>query len=132
MTKANHKIVLYIIFGGISTLINIASYTALRLLFHAPIIVAYIIAWFLAVLYAFWSNRKAVFESTSKHYSEIQTEFIKFSTSRVSTALLGMIVLSSGLIIYDNDLFWNIIQNIIVIIANYVLSKNFVFKKQAN
>lgn len=132
MTKTNHKIALYILFGGIATVINIVSYTALRLLFHTPIIVAYVIAWYLAVLYAFWSNRTAVFESTSKHYSEIQTEFIKFSASRVSTALLGMLILSSGLIIYNNDLFWNIIQNIIIIIANYVLSKKFVFKKQAN
>lgn len=129
MTKANQKIALYVLFGGIATLINIVSYTTLRLLFHAPIIVAYVIAWFLAVLYAFWSNRKAVFESTSKHYSEIQTEFIKFSASRISTALLGMLILSSGLIFYNNDLFWNIIQNIIVIIANYILSKKFVFSR---
>lgn len=132
MTKTNRKIILYILFGGIATLINIVSYTSLRLLFHAPIIVTYVIAWFLAVLYAFWSNRKAVFESTSKQYSEIQTEFVKFATSRISTALLGAFILSLGLIIYNNDLFWNIIQNIIVIIANYVLSKKFVFKKQAN
>lgn len=132
MIKQRQKIVLYVFFGVITTVINIAIYTLLRTVFHSPITLAYVIAWLIAISFAFWSNRKAVFESTSKHYLEIQTEFIEFAVSRISTVLLGALILSLGLIIYNNDLFWNIIQNIIIIITNYVLSKKFVFKKQAN
>lgn len=132
MIKQRQKIVLYVFFGVITTVLNIAIYTLLRTVFHSPITLAYVIAWLVAISFAFWSNRKAVFESTSKDYLEIQTEFIEFAVSRISTALLGALILSLGLIIYNNDLFWNIIQNIIIIITNYVLSKKFVFKKQAN
>lgn len=132
MIKQRQKIVLYVFFGVITTALNIATYTLLRTVFHSPITLAYVIAWLIAISFAFWSNRKAVFESTSKHYLEIQTEFIEFAVSRISTALLSALILSLGLIIYNNDLFWNIIQNIIIIITNYVLSKKFVFKKQAN
>ena len=66
MIKQRQKIVLYVFFGVITTVLNIAIYTLLRTVFHSPITLAYVIAWLVAISFAFWSNRKAVFESTSK------------------------------------------------------------------
>lgn len=132
MIKQRQKIILYIFFGAIATVINIATYTLLRTVFHTPIIVAYAIAWFLAVLYAFWSNRKSVFESDATTLKQLLLEFSKFAFSRITTGVLGWLILSIGTMIYPNDIVWNIFQNGAVIVANYIISQYFVFTKHAN
>lgn len=132
MIKNRQKIILYVFFGAIATALNIATYTLLRTVFHAPIIVAYVIAWFLAVLYAFWSNRKAVFESDATTLKQLLLEFSKFAFSRITTGVLGWLILSIGTMIYPNDIVWNIFQNGAVIVANYIISQYFVFTKHAN
>ena len=127
MTKSQQKIILYIIFGGIATLIHIAIYTLLRTTIHSPIPIAYFIAWLAAVVYAFWSNRKAIFESEATTFNQITMEFAKFASSRVITGLIGWLILTLGVLLYPNDLLWNVFQNIIVIVANYAISKYLVF-----
>lgn len=132
MIKQRQKIVLYVFFGVITTVLNIAIYTLLRTVFHSPSIVAYVAAWFLAVLYAFWSNRKAVFESDAATLKQLLLEFSKFAFSRITTGVLGWLILSIGTMIYPNDIVWNIFQNVAVIATNYIISQYFVFTKHVN
>lgn len=127
MTSSQQKIILYILFGGIATLINIAIYTLLRTTVHSPIPVAYFIAWLAAVVYAFWSNRKTIFESEATTFHQITMEFAKFASSRIITGFFGWLILTLGILLYPNDLLWNVFQNTIVIIANYAISKYLVF-----
>ena len=88
-----------------------------------------IISWFFAVLFAFITNKKYVFESKKKGKENL-AEMIKFYLSRISTLLIDMGVmwlLTAPLNI--NDKISKILVQFIIVILNYVLSKIFVFKK---
>ena len=44
-------------------------------------------------------------------------------------ALIGMAILWFGTsLLHQNDMLWNIIQNVFVVVSNYVLSKLIIFK----
>ncbi|MDR2660791.1 MAG: GtrA family protein [Lactobacillaceae bacterium] len=128
ITKYKSQI-LYLIFGVLTTVINIVVYYLLRLM-HFPITFSYTIAWFLSVLFAYFTNRNWVFNSKAKNKTEKIKEFLSFYASRIITYFLGIVILLIGThFIWNNDNAWNIIQNIVVIVANYVFSKKFVFNK---
>ena len=128
MEKYRHYI-LYIIFGVLTTIVNIVTYYFAHLLL--PVMPSTVIAWILAVLFAYVTNRRFVFESQAKTKQEIVREIISFFSARLFTGLVDFVCM---FIFVDclkiNDLVIKTIANIIVIILNYVLSKIFVFKKR--
>ncbi|KRN74764.1 hypothetical protein IV73_GL001172 [Weissella kandleri] len=122
--------ILYLVFGGLTTLVNIVVYGALHLMAW-PYQLAYWSAWFLAVLFAYLTNRRWVFQSQSRGLSAILRETFNFYFARLLTGLLGSAIMWLGVsALQQNDFIWNIIQNIFVIIANYGLSKWFIFKSK--
>lgn len=123
--------ILYIFFGGLTTLSNIISYALLRHLFSIDELTATVIAFIISVIFAFFTNRKWVFESKASGFKAILSEGIKFFGSRLfsgGTDLLIMFIFvtQAGF----NDMLIKILSNILVIILNYLLSKVFVFKKK--
>lgn len=125
------KIILYLFFGGCTTLVNIISYYILAHILNLSVMVSTIIAWILAVFFAYISNRKLVFDSKAETKKEISKEIISFFSCRLLTGLfdlLGMYILVDKLKL--NDMVIKIILNIIVIILNYVFSKLIVFKNK--
>ena len=91
-----------------------------------------VIAWVLAVLFAYVTNRKWVFHSKAVTRQEIVREGISFYLCRLGTGVLdwlGMYVMVD--VLHWNDLIVKIAVNIIVIILNYVASKLIVFRKKA-
>ena len=94
--------------------------------------IAVIISWIISVAFAYWANRKFVFESKSKEYLK---EIGLFVSSRISTLLLDMFIMwfFVSLLGLNSNIWvivWTIVSQIIVIVANYFLSKFIVFKKQ--
>ena len=84
------------------------------------------LAWFLSVLFAYITNRKYVFESSSQN---ILKEAVSFFSSRLATGILDMVLM--WLFVYFNvvnDVIAKVIVNVIVVVLNYVLSKLVVFK----
>ena len=128
------EIINYIIVGGLTTLVSIASFYIVRFFVltqnnQLHIQIATIISWILAVLFAFFANKKYVFESKKKGKDKL-IEMIKFFLSRLTTLLIEMIsmwVLTSPLSI--NDKISKIIVQFIILVLNYLFSKLFVFKK---
>lgn len=128
------EIINYIIVGGLTTLVSIASFYIVRFFIltqnnQLHIQIATIISWILAVLFAFFANKKYVFESKKKGKGKL-IEMIKFFLSRLTTLLIEMIsmwVLTSPLSI--NDKISKIIVQFIILVLNYLFSKLFVFKK---
>lgn len=125
---------MYLIFGGLTTVINWLVYTGLILL-KQGIEISNIMAWIMAVLFAYVTNRKYVFQSKKNERQEAVREFIRFLGSRVLTGMIEIvcfpILYYIGLnqaILGINGLFAKIIISIVVIILNYVLSKKIVFK----
>ena len=120
--------ILYLFFGGLTTVFNIILYGGLRLT-QMPIMVAYVIAWFFTVLFAYLTNRVWVFDSQAHGFRELLNEAVKFYVARIATGLIGMAILWFGTsLLHQNDMLWTIIQNVFVVVSNYVLSKLIIFK----
>lgn len=130
--KKNKEVVNYLIFGILTTLINLLTYFILTSIWlDASKVIelqgANIISWITAVIFAYFTNRKYVFDS--KNNNKIK-EIFSFFIARLATLVVDMIIMYLGVnILFLNDKFVKIISQIIVIVANYVLSKLFVFKK---
>lgn len=120
---------LYLIFGGLTTVINIALYWALGLI-DAPVTVKYSLAWLGAVIFAYATNRVWVFESSAHSAIELWHEFAAFCVARIVTGIVGYVIVLFGVYgLQQNDFIWNILSQIFVIVSNYVLSKLVIFKK---
>lgn len=127
----NKEIILYVVFGVLTTLVNFLSYLIFIKLFSADYKVGTTVAWFLSVLFAFGTNKVFVFQSRQTSIVVISREFGSFLFSRVLSYgldIMTMILLVS--LIGINDVGAKLIANILVIIFNYMASKFFVFKSR--
>ena len=128
------EIINYLIIGGLTTVVSLATFYIVRIFFltnntQLDIQISNIISWFFAVLFAFITNKKYVFES-KKEGKEKLIEMIKFYLSRITTLLIDMAtmwLLTAPLNI--NDKISKIIVQFIIVVLNYVFSKIFVFNK---
>jgi len=122
----NREIIMYLIFGGLTSLISIVLYE-LFCFFGFSNLVSNGISLFFSILFAFLTNRKWVFRSS---HSSFWGECGSFYLSRLSTALfeMGFMYIFVDLILFDGFLI-KIIATVIVVISNYILSKFFVFRK---
>ena len=90
--------------------------------------IANIISWVCAVLFAYVTNRRFVFQSKS---DQIFKEFTSFVGSRVATLLMDMaIMFLSVTICHMNDKIAKLIVQVAVTIGNYVFAKLWVFAKK--
>lgn len=130
------EIINYLIFGVLTTFVNlIVKYALLFTIFNATNSIqlqcSIIISWIAAVLFAYFTNRIFVFESTNKNKLK---EFISFVVARLSTLFLEMAIMwfFVTLLKLNSDLYvviFTLIAQVAVIIGNYIFSKLFVFKK---
>ena len=121
---------LYGVFGVLTTILNIFLYWFCTRVFNVPVVPSTIIAWFLALLFAYYTNRKYVFESKVTTVRATFHEAIMFFVCRLATGLIDVIIMYIFAdLIGFNDVWVKTISNIVVIILNYVGSKIFVFKK---
>ncbi|MBJ7687396.1 GtrA family protein [Weissella confusa] len=120
--------ILYLFFGVLTTVVNIVVYALLRMT-DMPVQVSYWLAWFITVLVAYLTNRKWVFKSQASTPREYFDEIVKFYVARLATGVIGSGIMWIGVSwLHQNDMLWNIIQNVFVIVSNYVLSKLVIFK----
>ena len=95
---------------------------------------AVVLAWIIAVLFAFITNKIWVFDSKSFKLKILLYELFSFFLCRLSTGLLdaGIMYISVDKM-HLNEIIWKTIANIIVIILNYIASKVIIFiKKDSN
>ncbi|MDF7636837.1 GtrA family protein [Leuconostocaceae bacterium ESL0958] len=122
---------LYLFFGGATFVVSQVTYTFFALLWYWSYTPAYLLSWFLAVLFAYVTNRIWVFRSQVRDFLGLCREVWRFYLARIVTGIFGWFILAFGVqVLGQNDLLWNFIQNVFVIITNYVLSKFFIFQKQ--
>lgn len=127
--ERRNEIVMYLLFGVLTTVINILCYVFLREYLHIEYIFSTIIAWFISVVFAFLTNKKYVFKTNFTELNVVIQEFFSFTFFRVVS--LGMdlgIMVVLVEIIKFNDFIAKIAANIVVIILNYIVSKYVVFK----
>ena len=118
----------YAFFGVLTTLVNIISFYLLDKT-GINVYINNFIAWFLSVLFAFFTNKLFVFQSKSLDKKVMTKEILSFFFFRILSLgidMLGMYICIS--LINLSKMLSKIIMNIIVIVANYVFSKIFIFK----
>ncbi len=121
------EIIMYLIFGTLTTAVNIVVYYLFSNIIHINYLFSNAVAWFLSVLFAYVTNRKYVFDSKN---NQIIKEAISFFGSRLATGIMDM-MLMWFLVNFNivNDVVAKVVDNVIVVILNYILSKLVVFKK---
>ena len=133
------EVIAYLFFGGVTTVINIAAYAVLARL-GLSTGVANAIAWVLAVLAAYFTNRRWVFESRSRGLAALK-EFASFVACRVATGVMDEVIMILGVdrlgplvVSPDRQHQWalgvKVFSNILVIVLNYVFSKLLIFRKK--
>ena len=132
MIKNYKEILLYLLFGVLTTIVNLITYYLLTLTILNPnnplhLTIANIIAWFTCVLFAYITNRKYVFKSTNNSKLKEIINFYKYRLFTLILEIIFMYILVNKLEL--NDKIIKPIVQIIIIILNYVFSKIFVFKK---
>ncbi|GFI03382.1 MAG: GtrA family protein [Lachnospiraceae bacterium] len=131
--KEYEEVVNYLIVGGMTTLVSWGTYFACVCTFlnaesAIELQIANILSWIVAVAFAYVTNRKFVFKSKEKN---IFKEGMQFSASRVSTLVLDMVVMFVMVTLMGiHDGISKITSAVLVTIANYIISKFFVFKKK--
>lgn len=123
--------ILYIVFGVLTTAINIVSFFVCTRAFGLGVMTSNVIAWIASVLFAFVTNKIYVFNSRNYSIKFVLKELFDFTVSRGATGALDMGLMYLFVsVIHMEDMISKIIINIIVIILNYVLSKLYVFRKR--
>lgn len=128
-----HKeVIMYLIFGVLTTVVSLVSYYLLTSFLLNPnsalqLQIANIISWILSVAFAYVTNRKYVFESKSCDYVKEVTSFVG---GRVATLFMDMLIMFIFVTILNlNDKLFKLVSQVLVIVANYIISKLFVFKR---
>lgn len=124
-------IIPYAVFGVLTTLVNIAAYWAAAHILKLSTVASTVAAWILAVLFAYLTNRKWVFHSTTHTGAEILKEITSFFAARLLTGLLdvGCMYLFVDVLKF-NDFIIKAAANVLVIVLNYAASKLIIFKRQ--
>lgn len=123
-------LIMYGFFGVLTTLINIITYYLCSHILDYGTILSNILAWIVAVAFAFITNKIWVFESKSLEMSVLIKEVFSFTSCRLLTGAMDMLFMYVFVdLLFFNDIFIKVISNILVIILNYIGSKLWVFKK---
>lgn len=126
--KAHKRMLLYLLFGFLTTLINIVLFFVLNTPLKLNEHVSNVIAWIGAVWFAFITNRVIVFKSKVKTKRGHIREMLRFYLGRLCTliieeAIILVFITWLGL----NSLAIKLSAQIIVVVLNYVFSRVFVF-----
>ncbi len=85
------EVILYILFGGLTTLINLLVYNTMYYYIESSNLLSTIVAWILSVLTAFLTNKQIVFRSSSWNLEILWKEGVKFFECRIGTGILEII-----------------------------------------
>lgn len=117
----------YLIIGGCTTLVNFVVYLFCRDICGFHYLLGNGIAWILSVLFAYYANRKWVFESKNAHV--IKEAFMFYSSRLFSGGAEFLLLFLFVDLMQINDVFAKIVISVLVVILNYVTSKWMVFRK---
>jgi len=129
------ELINYIIFGGVTTLVNWVSYSVCEGVFDLSLRLSGVISWIVAVLVAFVTNKLWVFDSKSWNPALVMKEFVTFIGGRILTGIIEIEgvprLVDWG---FDMTLFGveglpaKILISVIIVILNYILSKFISFR----
>ena len=130
LMKKYKSFIAYAVFGVLTTIVNIVTYN--QCYYHVGLgnTLSNIIAWILAVTFAYLTNKVWVFESKSWKWDVLCREIPTFVSCRLATGVLDLIIMFVCVDVIGWHAMWmKFISNVLVILLNYVFSKLVIFKK---
>ena len=132
LREGSRELISYGVFGVLTTVINYVVYFVCITLFDCNYVISNGIAWVLAVVFAFVTNKLYVFHSLSWDFKTTFRQCWQFFSARifsllVETALLWLLIEQ----FQGDERIVKIFTNIVVIVINYVISKIIIFRKKA-
>ncbi len=123
---------LYLIFGVVTTVVNVAVYHVCFAVLEVPNIPSVVIAWVLSVAVAYITNKLWVFRSPSFAPAVLWPELGKFVAARAFTGVLDLGIMFVGVdLLGGPGTVLKLGSNVLVVVLNYVFSKWLIFKDQA-
>lgn len=127
--EKHREVLLYLFFGGLTTFVGVGSYALFVYMGYSPLI-ANVISWFLAVLFAYVTNSIWVFESRAQDLKARTRQMLEFYGGRVLTLVMEeVIILVFVEMLHRNAYLVKIVAQVLVLIGNYLISKLWVFRK---
>lgn len=127
----NRETISYLFWGCATTIVNwVANYICYDIL-HISTMWSTVIAWLLAVIFAFFVNKLFVFHSRSWSVDVVYREFVPFISCRLLSGLFDvafMVVAVDHLHVLNA--LAKLLSNVFVMIANYFASKFLIFRKK--
>ena len=129
LVKQHKDVVAYLFFGVCTTIVNIVGYFICSHLFGLSTGVSTVVAWIVSVAFAYVTNKLWAFDSKSWEARVVWREAFSFLCCRLATGAfdIGFMMVTVDLLCL-NDLWMKVISNVVVVVANYVASKLFIFK----
>ncbi len=133
LDKQHEEMIRYLVVGGLTTLINYGVFALCLLLLEGKsydYIVANAVAFVVAVVFAYYANKHAVFHSKTVDRRDALREAGSFFMMRgISFALeTGLLALCVD-VLHIYELVAKIPINVVIVLLNYVFSKLFIFRK---
>ena len=136
------ELFVYLVVGVLTTVVNYVAYfivtrggsliSGVAADHWLMIAIAKVVAWILAVAFAFWANKKYVFRSDDWSRDVLRRELPAFVSARILSLGIDMgFVQLAVQSFHMNDLVATLIANVIVVVANYFASKLWIFKRKA-
>ena len=124
------SLIAYGVFGVMTTLVNIITYNYCYNHLGINNTVSNVLAWILAVVFAYITNKMWVFESKSWQWSVLKREVSAFVSCRLATGVMDIVIMFICVDILEwHAMFMKLLSNVLVIILNYIFSKLIIFKK---
>ena len=121
----------YLFFGVCTTVINVVVYWLMAHPLGMGTTISTLVAWLVAVIFAYVTNRKWVFHSKAKGRKEILEEIGSFFACRIGTGIVDWVIMLLFVdLIGFNDVIIKFLANVIVIILNYIASKFIIFSTE--
>lgn len=126
----HYDILAYLFFGVLTTLVNYLVYLPCYNLLHISAAVSNVIAWAVAVAFAYVTNKPWVFHSHDWSAKTVIPELGKFVGSRIASGGIETLII----FVMVDCLLWNgnvmkLATSVLVVVLNYVASKLLVFRK---
>lgn len=130
----------YLLFGVLTTVVNMIVFKIFK--DRMDVLIANIIAWVAAVIFAFVTNKLFVFESKSWAPKVLAKEIPSFTGARVLTlgieelglfVMINLLHLEKVLTIpslVSGEMVIKLIIAVVVVILNYIFSKLIIFRKK--
>ena len=131
LIEKHWDIVSYLFFGVCTTIVNYLVYIPCYNLLGMSASVSNMVAWVVAVAFAYLTNKPFVFKSHDWSAKTVIPELTKFVGCRVASGAAETLILFLTVdILHWNGNIWKLLTSVLVVILNYIASKLVVFRKK--